>query len=104
VVLYGHVPIVAHHIDRTLLYLPRRKVPVAGVSNIGFINLVPVHEEFPIAKFNPFTFQRNDTLEQHDAVPCKVDSHHVVSSGFRKKGTQGPTEIDASVMIRGFHA
>jgi hypothetical protein len=81
----GHTPIVAHHIDRTLLYLSRKKVPVAGVSNIGFLNIVPFHEELPVTKFNPFTPQRDDTLEQHDSVSGKADSHHVVSLGSRKK-------------------
>jgi hypothetical protein len=63
VILYGHAPIVAHDIDRTLLHLSRGEVPVTGVSNIGFLNRVSVHEELPMTKFNPFTLQCDHTLE-----------------------------------------
>jgi hypothetical protein len=104
VILYGHAPIVAHDVHRTLIHLSRGEVPVTGVSNIGFLNRVSIHEEFPVTKFDAFTFQCDDTLEQHDPVPCKADSHHLMSLGFRKKGTQSPAKINASVVIRGFHA
>jgi hypothetical protein len=53
----GHIPVISDEVDVTFFNLPRFKIPIAGITEIGLIDDLPIHKELPVTKFNLFASQ-----------------------------------------------
>ena len=58
----GHVPVVPYHIDRIFFNLPRGKIPVTWITDMGFLDLFPIDKKFPVTKLNVLIFLSDHTF------------------------------------------
>ena len=101
---YRHTPIIPDDIDTVFLDLPRRKIPVARISNIGLLNPPGIDKEFPLTKFDLLPLQGNDPLQQHHPVPGKAHGDDIKSVHTGEESVKLETEINTSIGIGGLHA
>jgi len=102
-ILDRHASIISDDINGIFLNNPGGKVPVTGIPDVRLLQLSPVQQELPPAKFNLLAFECDDALEKHDPVPCKTNGYHIMPSRFREKIPELPAEVETPVMIIGFH-
>ena len=98
-----HTPVIADKIKATFLNLPRGKIPMAWITDIGFVDRFPIYKKLPIPKFDAFPLQRYDAFQKCHFVSCETDYHHIMPFGFRKKISQSPTKVDTSIGVGWLH-
>jgi hypothetical protein len=101
--LYWHRPVISYHIEASFFHSTGRKVPITGVSNVGFVKGFTIDKKFPFSKLHLFPFQGHDSLKKHSLVPCKADRYDITPLGLRKKITDLHTEIESPISVSGFH-
>jgi hypothetical protein len=98
-----HTSIIPNHINVTHSHLARREIPVARITNIGFIHTLTIHVKPAMAKFDAIPLHCDDPFEQHHFVPSKTDRDHIGPFRRGKKVTQPPAKIETTVMVSRFH-
>ena len=62
-VLHGHAPIIADHVNTFLFNPPGREIPITGIANVGFFPFLTVDPESPTTEFNPLSLQGNNSFQ-----------------------------------------
>jgi hypothetical protein len=104
VILQWHTPVITNNIYGTLLNPPYWKIPIAGIADIGLMDLLRVNEEFPVPKLDGISLKGDHTLQKHHPFAGQTDGNNVESFRFRGDITPPPTKIERPVTVCRLHA